>query len=255
MSAVMHQRTVPASKAPPVATRAPSSVFGLASTLAAPQPASQEQSRPAEPPPAKISRKPSTDPSRGEQTIALLRQRGPMTSTAVAASLGIDGERASVLLCSLKRRGVGVVGKDGRRKLYGMAAAAASPPAAAPDGAATVPSTPAVAGFKRWLDQNGDASAEGRQVPRKRAKPAAECTVPTSTSAIPAVPRSVSAPTAAEPSSFPEPELVCGLFNNGDLVIEVGTNRLRLKQRHTRELVAYLERIGDAALEFEHPGP
>lgn len=247
----MIQRTVPAAKAPPPDTRAPSSVFDLGGSGSGSLTSQRRRVIASSPAIGGATRRAPGVRPRTERAIDLLRERGPLTAAKVGEALDCSPDAASIMLCGLKNRGVGVVGKDGRRALYGMAGAAA--PAAVshkasdtdPWVAATLAQTPQVTDsgtatscFKHWLSKKSEASAEGRPAAGKAAKSS-----PTLADAAPAQQSEPAA--AADPC---EPELACGLFNNGDLVLEAGEQRLRLSKAQTRQLVAYLDLVSTAAL-------
>ena len=233
----MHQRTVPAASAPPLCSRAPSSVFALgdAATATPGQVSADEQGTQRE-----------RAAPRTEKALTLLRERGPMIPGEVADALNCDVQIARSMLCALKSRGVGVLGKRGRSSVYGLADAAnqageAAAPVATP--AAPAGSTPAMGGFRQWLENRGDPEASPRPASGRR--------------------RRVSEPRQRHPSPAqegtpqdPKPEaeqpgLLCGLFNNGDLVLELGEQRMRLNKAQTQQLVRYLDLVGGASLPLE----
>ncbi len=258
----VHQRIVPAASAPPVLSRAPSSVFALgdaALPAAERSPAPKDGTEPSVPP------EPSAEPAgriakgvragpRTGQAIALLRERGPMIPTEVANALGCDAQAARSLLCMLKSRGVGVVGKRGRSSLYGLADSetqleqtSAAPPTADPVAGPSRPGTSAppaaMGGFRRWLEDRGEPDASAHAVSRRRHQPC-EQPEPTAT----AVRHRGAKPVKPQGA---QPDLLCGLFNNGDLVLELGEQRMRLDKAQTLQLVRYLDLVGGGSLPLE----
>lgn len=246
------QRTIPAGSAPPVFSRAPSSVFALGAKALGEGAAGRVEDvspRPAQP----AGGAARADAPRTEKAIALLRERGPMTSIEVAAALACDTQNARSMLCALKDRGVGVVGKSGRSQVYGLADAPTTlntSPASVPDAGAESGSAkaPALGGFKKWLEGQGEAQAQPQSGRRRRNATSTKRQAPLATAAgvppTPAIPLKVKAAEAV-------PELLCGLFNNGDLVLELGEQRLRLNKAQTRQLVDYLDLVGSATLQAD----
>lgn len=253
---LMTLRTIPASSAPPLFSRAPSSVFALGTNARVDDTADSVEevsTRPAKPADAPARAK----APRTGQAIALIRERGPMTAVEVADALACDAPSARSLLCYLSGRGVGVVGKRGRAQLYGLAdapTAVSSPPApvagSTTQGDAAAP--PAMGGFKRWLEGRGEPPEQPR-ASRRRGNASR-----TEHQAKPPAPAASVPPESPTPPTLPSledagaaPELLCGLFNNGDLVLELGEQRMRLNKAQTRRLVTYLDMVASATLQQE----
>lgn len=152
-----------------------------------------------------------------DQVLAAFKAAGTTSSVLVADATGLPRQKVAVATNSLFRRGVlEHVGNDGNTKLYRPAPTKAAPSAKG--------------GFKGWLEKKGQPSAEGRSWQKKGKKPAV---------------RAGGSEGAVVPVAMPA--VKCGLFNDGELRIEVpGQPELRLVKPQARQLVDYLDMIRGA---------
>lgn len=207
------KNTIAAAGAPKLLTSAPNSVFALGGGFAGFDSTAAEM-------PAPAKRGPRALAVPKDRALDTIRSCGDLDKLQFASALSLSNSQGQKMLMNLLAAGaIEGLKVKGQLTRYRVANAAgeASPPAQ---------------GFKGWLARKGGGAA-----PRS-----------TSTKRTPVV--------QIAPASDPEPvvdnSFVCGLFNTGELMLEVDGKSMRLTKARTRALVAYLDQLA-AALEPRSP--
>lgn len=226
----VRQSVVDARGAAAVMSTAPNSVFALGAAGAG-----------VVAPPKRGRSKKAIGEHHRARVLELLANGEELNTLTIAEKLGVSGSATGRLMAKMVgEKAVCVSRSQGRLQFFKLPAG----------------------GFKGWLRNKGEESAEGR-APRRRPAAAAEPkatrskpakrpgkTLPTAVmhAAAPVAPASaVSAPPVIEPSTADELEIALGLFSNGEIQIDVVDNSLRLNRTQTRQLIDWLLKV-DAAL-------
>ena len=187
------------------------------------------------------------------KTIALLMGLSPgttVTAPYLAKHFGIAASSISSLFNASLQYGFLNVSKDDD----GMLAYSLGPAALAQAGTLTPTSTPEEQDAFLQVHQHLVAAAD-RAPPLTNGLPSVfhlagvlpekEPTVPSLDVPV-LVKLKTPKPPVVAPAAIPVPGLVCGLFNNGDLVVKAKGGHLTLDRKEVRELVDYLDQIATA---------
>lgn len=197
------QRTVDAASAPPIAGAALASPFAAAAAY-------------LNTPATTVNRGASELPGRLKKTLEAC---GALNVQQIAEALAISYDQAQKVASNTYARGLIARVRSGVKRHGGSTFSALAPAA---NNTGDAPRS----GFKRWLANQGESTAEGR--PKRARKEKGQ--IPTAPGQLVPAPPGVAAA---------EPALRYALFSDGALRIEIGDQALVLPPRQASELLAY----------------
>ncbi len=209
------QSIVSAHGAPPVATTGVASAFDMGKRyLASEAPPATE---------APIQARPAT--TQRERAIQTLQACGPLQASQLAEAMGLTAKQASDLCCNGVRDGQLVrLSKEPGERASRFAV----------KGQASTQAT----GFHGWLKRKGQATAEGRTTPKKRAAQGARVTEM----------GGGEAPARPAPQA-PAPDARWAMYSDGALVIERLGTSITLEPAVARQMLLYVSSVLDLVSE------